>query len=66
MNQLYEDRTELCDFCKSRRNMQQRNLGKIRDIFQDKFGKKLVEVPLFKDEIREYNKLKEFGDFLIK
>ena len=66
VNQLYEDRTELCDFCKSRRNMQQRNLVKIREIFHDKFGKNLVEVPLFKEEIREYDKLKEFGEFLIK
>ncbi len=65
VNQLYVDTRELCDFCKSRREMQQRNLLKIKDIFGEKLGKILIEIPLFKEEIREYHKLKELGKFLI-
>lgn len=65
INQLYQDPSELCEFCKSRRTMQQRNLKKIKNIFQDKLNKSLIEVPLFKDEIREYDKLKEFSKRLI-
>ncbi len=66
VNQLYQDMTELCDFCKSRREMQQKNLSKIREIFKNKLNKILIEVPLFKEEIREYEKLKEMGKFLIR
>ena len=66
VNQLYQDTTELCDFCKSRREMQQKNLTKIREIFREKLHKILIEVPLFKDEIREYEKLKEMGEYLIE
>ena len=65
VNQLYQDTTELCDFCKARRKMQQKNLSKIREIFGVKLNKNLIEIPLFKEEIREYDKLKEMGDFLI-
>ncbi|MBD3341052.1 MAG: AAA family ATPase [Candidatus Lokiarchaeota archaeon] len=66
VNQLYQDTKELCDFCKSRREMQQKNLQKIREIFGEKLHKILIEVPLFKEEIREYEKLKEMGEFLIQ
>ena len=66
VNQLYQDNAELCDFCKSRRNMQQRNLDKIREIFGQKMGKNLIEVPLFKDEVRKYDKLKEMAEYLVK
>jgi arsenite-transporting ATPase len=65
INQLYQDPSELCEFCKSRRAMQQRNLKKIKTIFQDNLNKNLIEVPLFKDEIREYDMLKEFSKRLI-
>ncbi|KKN16333.1 hypothetical protein LCGC14_0976990 [marine sediment metagenome] len=65
VNQLYQNTTELCDFCKSRREMQQRNLIKIRDTFKEKLHKNLIEVPLFKEEVREYDKLLEMGEFLI-
>ncbi|MFX1557170.1 MAG: ArsA family ATPase [Promethearchaeota archaeon] len=65
VNQLYQDTEELCDFCKSRRNMQQGNLKKIRAIFKEKLGKNIIEIPLFKEEVREYNKLKEFSQFLM-
>ncbi|MFX1340904.1 MAG: ArsA family ATPase, partial [Promethearchaeota archaeon] len=65
VNQLYQDEAELCEFCKGRREMQQNHLSKIRQIFRDKLHKNLIEVPLFKEEIREYFKLKEMGEYLI-
>ena len=66
VNQLYQHTNELCDFCKNRREMQQRNLNKIREVFRDKLNKILIEVPLFKEEVREYGRLKEMGEYLIK
>ena len=66
VNQLYQDTPELCDFCKSRREMQYKNLNKIKEIFSEKLQKNLIEVPLFKEEIRKYAKLKEMSEFLIK
>ena len=65
VNQLYQDTTELCDFCKSRREMQQKNLNKIRKVFGEKMNKFLIKIPLFKEEIREYKKLTEMGEYLI-
>ncbi|MCK4287087.1 MAG: ArsA family ATPase, partial [Candidatus Lokiarchaeota archaeon] len=53
INQLYQDPTELCDFCKARRKMQQKNLLNIREVFEEKLYKNLIEVPLFKEEVRE-------------
>ena len=66
VNQLYQDTTELCEFCIGRREMQQKNLKKITEIFEKKLHKNLIEVPLFKEEVREYEKLKEMGEYLIK
>jgi arsenite-transporting ATPase len=66
INQLYQDTDELCNFCRARYNMQQKNIKKIREIFREKFGKNLIELPLFKEEIREYSKLKEISKFLIQ
>jgi arsenite-transporting ATPase len=66
VNQLYQDTSELCDFCLGRREMQQKNLNKIRQIFRDKLNKNLIEVPLFREEIREYNSLKAMGEYLLK
>ena len=65
VNQLYQDTDELCDFCKGRREMQQKNLNKIKEIFGDKLNKNLIELPLFKTEIRGYEKLKELSEYLI-
>ena len=65
INQLYQAEEELCDFCKARRNMQHRNLLNIYKIFKEKLGKNLIEVPLFREEIREYDRLKEFSEYLI-
>jgi len=66
VNQLYQDTTELCEFCKARREMQEKNLAKINAIFSENLHKNLIEVPLFKEEIREYDKLKEMGEYLIE
>jgi len=66
VNNLYLDEDDLCDFCISRRKMQHRNLVKIKEVFEKGFGKNLIEVPLFREEIREYDKLKEFSKHLIK
>jgi arsenite-transporting ATPase len=66
VKQLYQDTHELCEFCKNRREMQQRNLDKIREIFKNNLNKILIEIPLFKEEIREYESLKEMGEYLIK
>jgi arsenite-transporting ATPase len=66
VNQLYQDTTELCEFCKARREMQNKNMLKIKEVFSEKLHKNLIEVPLFKEEIREYDKLKEMGHYLIE
>ena len=65
INNLYQDDDDLCDFCKSRRKMQHRNLIKIKEIIELGFGKNLIRIPLFREEIREYDKLKEFSAHLI-
>lgn len=65
VNQLFMDPEELCEFCRARRKMQQVNLGKIREIYKEKLGKHVIEIPLFREEVREYNKLKEFSQYLI-
>ena len=39
---------------------------KIKEVFKEGFNKNLVEIPLFREEIREFDKLKEFGKYLIK
>jgi len=66
VNQLYQDEENLCDFCRSRRKMQASNLLKIQKVFRDELGKSLIEIPLFRGEIREYDNLKLFGEQLIK
>ncbi len=66
VNQLYQDEDDLCDFCRSRRKMQASNLLKIQKVFRDELGKILIEIPLFRGEIREYDNLKMFGEQLIK
>lgn len=66
INQLYEANTELCEFCQSRRRMQQKNLKFIKDRFIKKWNKNLIEIPLFKDEIREFLPLKNLSNYLMK
>ncbi|MHA2290158.1 MAG: ArsA family ATPase [Promethearchaeota archaeon] len=65
INNLYQENDDLCDFCKSRRKMQNRNLLKIKKVIEEGFGKNLIKIPLFQEEIREYDKLKEFGEYLL-
>ena len=65
VNQCYEDKSELCAFCKSRREMQKKNLQKITKIFKEKLGKEIIIAPLYKDEIRKIESLREFGKHLI-
>ena len=36
------------------------------EVFGEGFSKNLIEIPLFREEIREFVKLKEFGKYLIK
>jgi arsenite-transporting ATPase len=66
INQLYEDNIELCEFCKSRRRMQQKNLINIKEHFIKKWNKLLIEIPLFPDEIREYIALHRLSNYLLK
>jgi arsenite-transporting ATPase len=66
VNQCYEEVSELCAFCKSRREMQKRNLQKIIKIYKDNLGKEIIIAPLYKDEIRKIGSLKEFGKHLIR
>lgn len=66
VNQLYQENEDLCDFCRARRKMQQKNLTRIKEIFGKKLHKNIIELPLFREEIREYNKLKELGEYLIE
>jgi arsenite-transporting ATPase len=65
VNQFYEEESELCAFCRSRREMQKRNLHKINEIFKEKLGKEIIIAPLYKDEIRKIETLKEFSWHLI-
>ncbi len=51
-----------CKFCSSRREMQQRNILDIRDLFNDL---NISEVPLFDNEIRGIEGLSELGEILI-
>ncbi|TFG24491.1 MAG: arsenic-transporting ATPase [Promethearchaeota archaeon] len=66
VNQLYEEKNELCDFCKSRRIMQQKNMLVIKRVIEEGMGKNIIEVPLFREEVRKYVLLKRFGSYLIK
>jgi arsenite-transporting ATPase len=66
VNQLFEETHELCDFCRSRRRMQQKNLLVIKKVLEDQMGKNVIEVPLFSQEVRKYDQLKQFGHYLIE
>jgi arsenite-transporting ATPase len=60
INQIYSERTD-CTFCRARRQMQQKYLEQIRDIYTD-FT--LTEVPLFSNEIRGLPSLRCLGTLL--
>jgi len=61
INQLIPENPE-CRFCSSRREMQQRNLKDIRELYEDI---SLTEVPLFDTEIRGVDGLSQLGRILI-
>ncbi len=61
VNQLVPKNTD-CRFCSSRREMQQRNLVDIKDLYQDL---NITEVPLFEKEIRGVDGLIDLGKVLI-
>lgn len=65
VNQLLKESMDLCDFCQSRRKMQQKNLNRIISIFQEELGKNIITIPLFKEEIRGTEKLQDFGKELL-
>ncbi|MHC1591938.1 MAG: ArsA family ATPase [Candidatus Helarchaeales archaeon] len=62
VNQLFPDIPD-CRFCKARRKMQQKHLKEKRNIYDD-FN--LIEVPLFEDEIRGIESLKNLAKILFK
>ena len=66
VNQLLEENRELCDFCKSRRKMQQKNMLVIKKVLEEQMGKNIIEVPLFSEEVRKYDRLKQFGHYMIE
>ena len=66
VNQLLEENRELCDFCKSRRKMQQKNMLVIKKVLEEQIGKNIIEVPLFSEEVRKYDRLKQFGHYMIE
>jgi arsenite/tail-anchored protein-transporting ATPase len=62
VNQIVPRRPE-CTFCNHRREMQQRNLADIRDLFHDM---DITQLPLFQEEIRGIEDLRKIGNILAK
>ncbi|MEM3525851.1 MAG: ArsA family ATPase [Candidatus Jordarchaeaceae archaeon] len=60
VNMVYPDVPD-CAFCRARRTMQQDNLKEIREIYDD-FN--ITEVPLYKEEIRGIERLRELSKIL--
>lgn len=52
-----------CEFCQARREMQQKNLKLIHEKFSDV---KIKEIPLFKHEVKGYDKLEIIGKMLFE
>ncbi|GAB4305506.1 MAG: TRC40/GET3/ArsA family transport-energizing ATPase [Promethearchaeota archaeon] len=61
VNQLLPESPD-CQFCETRRRMQQEHLGEIRDIYSGEF--ELTEVPQFPREIRRAEQLRALGAIL--
>jgi arsenite-transporting ATPase len=61
INQLLPDNSH-CNFCANRRQMQQKHLREIRDLYADEFN--LIEMPQYSEEIRKIDKLREFASKL--
>ncbi|MBY9006767.1 MAG: ArsA family ATPase [Candidatus Lokiarchaeota archaeon] len=66
INQIFPNTEELCNFCKSRRSMQEKHIKRIQEIFKNKMNKNIIQIPLFDDEIRKYPKLKEMSKYLLQ
>ncbi|MFX0102105.1 MAG: ArsA family ATPase [Candidatus Hodarchaeota archaeon] len=62
VNQIYPEIVD-CDFCRSRREFQQRHLGEIREIYADEFD--LIEVPLFEIEVRKFDQLRRMAKYVV-
>lgn len=60
VNQIQPEEAD-CEFCRARRNIQQKRLESIHQ----KFGNQLIaEIPLFREEVKGINKLREVGKIL--
>ncbi|MDD4809932.1 MAG: TRC40/GET3/ArsA family transport-energizing ATPase [Methanobacterium formicicum] len=60
VNQIQTEEAD-CDFCRARRQIQQKRMESIRQ----KFGNQVVaEIPLFREEIKGTDKLREVGKIL--
>jgi len=60
VNQIQPEEAD-CDFCRARRQIQQKRMDSIRQ----KFGGQLVaEIPLFREEVKGTDKLREVGKIL--
>ncbi|MBI4814417.1 MAG: TRC40/GET3/ArsA family transport-energizing ATPase, partial [Methanobacterium sp.] len=60
VNQIQPEEAD-CDFCRARRQIQQKRMESIRQ----KFGGQLVaEIPLFREEVKGTDKLREVGKIL--
>ncbi|MDR2544448.1 MAG: arsenical pump-driving ATPase GET3 [Methanobrevibacter sp.] len=60
INQVMPDIDD-CDFCQSRYKIQQKRIGLINQKFHDQT---ILQIPLFKEEIKGINKLEELGQVL--
>lgn len=60
VNQIMPD-IDNCDFCKSRHKLQQKRMALIRQKFSHQT---IAEIPLFKDEVKGIEKLKEVANIL--
>jgi arsenite-transporting ATPase len=50
-----------CDFCSTKRKQQMERLGEIKNKFSDK---NILEIPMFKHEVKGMNKLRKLGEIL--
>ena len=38
----------------------------IKKVLEEQMGKNIIEVPLFSEEVRKYDRLKQFGHYMIE
>ncbi|MHA1733848.1 MAG: ArsA family ATPase [Promethearchaeota archaeon] len=63
VNQLFPETVD-CNFCKSRREMQQKHLGEILELYEDEFN--ITQIPLFDREIKEKEQLQRLAELLVE